>query len=303
MRSLPYGEHEMHDKKLCKISNVGSGVIENALFADEDVPSVELRDAKLRRCLFVRIRAKQAEILDSSFKHCVFEDCYFKDTHFSDVDFTDSYFRDCNLTKVSFEGCCLWYVRFSRCRVDYERILHAIPSQSSIAVPLLRELRQNALQMGEKNVADKILVKTIEREKEELKAQFWAISDYYRTRFKRTARIKSGAKFVNLTLSGLIWGYGLKLTNLLLSGLFAICVFSALIAKFGLFVKDPNCAVGVKLTSLESFYLSVVTFTTLGYGDFTPASALARLICSIESLFGIVFLGFLAAAVYRKFAR
>ncbi len=47
-------------------------------------------------------------------------------------------------------------------------------------------------------------------------------------------------------------------------------------------------------TFSDSLYFSIVTFTTLGYGDFQPSPDL-RLVSAIQALSGYVFLGFVVA--------
>jgi len=49
----------------------------------------------------------------------------------------------------------------------------------------------------------------------------------------------------------------------------------------------------------ESAYLSVVTVTTVGFGDITPASGLARLLVSAEALIGV---GFMSLVLGKYFA-
>ena len=41
-------------------------------------------------------------------------------------------------------------------------------------------------------------------------------------------------------------------------------------------------------TFFESFYFSLVTFATLGYGDLIPKAGIFRIIASFESLMGVV---------------
>ncbi len=58
---------------------------------------------------------------------------------------------------------------------------------------------------------------------------------------------------------------------------------------------------GVPLNSLLDFtYFSVVTFTTLGYGDYLPTGA-AQIIAMIEVLVGFVFFSFLIGIVSAIF--
>jgi uncharacterized protein YjbI with pentapeptide repeats len=56
-------------------------------------------------------------------------------------------------------------------------------------------------------------------------------------------------------------------------------------------------------TLLSSFYFSVVTLTTLGYGEVVPASAAAQLLAMIEVIIGYVMLGGLLSIFANKMAR
>ena len=50
-------------------------------------------------------------------------------------------------------------------------------------------------------------------------------------------------------------------------------------------------------------YFSVVTFTTLGYGDFVPVGFVGQLIVCSEVLVAYVMLGLLVAVAAARFAR
>lgn len=55
------------------------------------------------------------------------------------------------------------------------------------------------------------------------------------------------------------------------------------------------------LTFVQSIYFSVITITTLGYGDITPVTETARLLSSIQALSGIVLIGlFLNSVAHRR---
>lgn len=54
------------------------------------------------------------------------------------------------------------------------------------------------------------------------------------------------------------------------------------------------------LTAIQSGYFSVVTITTLGYGDIAPKTEPARIIVAIEALLGVVTIGFFLNAVARR---
>ena len=59
------------------------------------------------------------------------------------------------------------------------------------------------------------------------------------------------------------------------------------------FWKEP-------LTIVQSVYFSVVTITTLGYGDIVPQTELARVLTALEAGLGIVTIGLFLNAVARR---
>ncbi len=59
------------------------------------------------------------------------------------------------------------------------------------------------------------------------------------------------------------------------------------------FWKEP-------LTIIQSVYFSVVTITTLGYGDIAPQTEPARILAALEAVFGIVTIGLFLNAVARQ---
>lgn len=66
---------------------------------------------------------------------------------------------------------------------------------------------------------------------------------------------------------------------------FFIVEFALIYADLGIIPSD-----GVKPDFMDYLYFSVVTFTTLGYGDFRPSEA-ARMYAALEALLGYVLLG------------
>jgi Ion channel len=50
-------------------------------------------------------------------------------------------------------------------------------------------------------------------------------------------------------------------------------------------------------------YLSVVTITTLGYGDITPVSSRARALVAAEAVWGVVLIGLFLNAVAQKWGK
>ncbi len=131
-------------------------------------------------------------------------------------------------------------------------------------------------------------------------------------------------------------GYGVRArrtvgTSLVVITLFALVywVVSGCCPTWGYIVKDERTVWGSKVVRADpqshevkkflpvaecgclsdlwdSFgpclYFSVVTFTTLGYGDYIPEGGL-RYVAAIEVLLGVILIAFLTAVLARKFVR
>jgi uncharacterized protein YjbI with pentapeptide repeats len=65
-------------------------------------------------------------------------------------------------------------------------------------------------------------------------------------------------------------------------------------------LADPRA---VLVDLLNGWYFSVITFSTIGYGDFRPASPLSRLLVGIESLAGALFIALFVFVIGRRVAR
>ena len=60
---------------------------------------------------------------------------------------------------------------------------------------------------------------------------------------------------------------------------------------------------GIQGNFLRMLYLSMVTITTLGYGDIVPITDTARMLVGIESVLGIIIIGWLATSLFNAFAK
>ncbi|MBS1530809.1 MAG: two pore domain potassium channel family protein, partial [Bacteroidetes bacterium] len=112
---------------------------------------------------------------------------------------------------------------------------------------------------------------------------------------------KTGFEKLLMTLNKAYWGYGQKpfqlikisITVILILGLF----YSFFPQDFSSYHAGSNeCYL---VTLLNSLYFSVVTFTTLGYGDLSPIGFL-RFFAGLEALFGAITLGFLVAGLTKN---
>jgi hypothetical protein len=57
-----------------------------------------------------------------------------------------------------------------------------------------------------------------------------------------------------------------------------------------------------EMTRFNAFYFSFITLTTVGYGDITPVSPIARMLAVMEAMTGTLFLGVLIARLVSLYS-
>lgn len=123
------------------------------------------------------------------------------------------------------------------------------------------------------------------------------------TRSKEERGIKGVIKRIflcfALTLSYLVWGHGERPVRTLYSGIFIIFVSALLYMQGLLFFKG---GVITRPHFWQAFYFSVITFTTVGFGDITPVGV-AKVAVTIEALCGIFIIPLFVIGLARKYLR
>lgn len=99
----------------------------------------------------------------------------------------------------------------------------------------------------------------------------------------------------------LLCGYGEKPQRIVLSALFTIFGFAVLYLLIN--GVQSSSSPGDALTWADYLYYSTVTFTTVGYGDFTPRPyPFFRLLASSEAFLGVFLTGLFIFTLARKYS-
>ncbi|MCK9615332.1 MAG: potassium channel family protein [Candidatus Omnitrophica bacterium] len=101
-----------------------------------------------------------------------------------------------------------------------------------------------------------------------------------------------------LTFSYIIWGHGERPSRTVLSGL-AIIFASALLYTLGYLARD---GVTFKPDFFEALYFSVVTFSTVGYGDIIAVGA-TKAVVMFEAMCGMFVMSIFIVGLSRKYLR
>ena len=96
-----------------------------------------------------------------------------------------------------------------------------------------------------------------------------------------------------------IFGSGLRPRYFVQTVIFTIMVFCLLNynfrEEFGLQIQSEPVSSWV-----EALYFTLISFTTLGYGDIVPSTEIGQIVASLQSFIGFFLLALLVAMLYRK---
>lgn len=249
-----------------------------------------LRNLSLKECKFENCLIKYSRICEYS---------YLRHASFKNVDFTGTLFENVNLEKAKFEKCKLYYVKFENCIIDYKEILKSKPDKPNLAISLLKSLYKNELQQGNEQNADEILLLLKQEEinlycryfgcqKKDSKKEEWEKTNYYEKEMKRLGLSKS--KVLRLLiisiLSGIVWGHGIKIGNIVQTMMFLIYAFAVIYLNI---IPNQNLC--------DCLFLSVKCWIL---NNEYSGSNFVNLLMIIENFFGIMSIALFTSALYRK---
>jgi hypothetical protein len=152
------------------------------------------------------------------------------------------------------------------------------------------ELRPpNAPRLGGKPVRENFMARWRTRMAFHLKV--WLSPQYAST------TVRFNLRWAASMIDWLIWGYGERPARIFSAGLMVVLVYAAVFFSINdqiAFGKD-----GLN-NPIDCLYFSMVTFSTLGYGDILPKSSLARLLCGSEALVGAFTMGLVVAGFSNR---
>lgn len=111
--------------------------------------------------------------------------------------------------------------------------------------------------------------------------------------------IKFKSKWLASLIDNIIWGYGERPLRIFGTAIFTIFFYASLYfyLRNGLHFGD---GMSLHHSFSDYLYLSLVTFSTLGYGDITPIEKATKLLCGSEALMGAFILGLVVAGFANK---
>lgn len=227
-----------------------------------------------------------------------------------DVDFvpkTLDLFSKVIIHKTDFDGFRFENYRNILEKIDWEITsdfgyngIDVTPSPEDREITYL-QARRGADEVGDKYSASNLFIK-----------ELMSRRDRYLAQYRNSDGLREKIRYCYLTIANLLYEkssqYGENSARVMGISLVTI-IFCAILYPLTGGIKRPTGTIrfGPNMSGLEvwnafldSLYFSIVTFTTLGYGDIQPASPVSALIASIESLFGAILIALLIFVMGRS---
>lgn len=230
---------------------------------------------------------KNVSFKGTTFDRVIFENCKFEKCLLLDVKFIDCKFKNCEFVDTNTSGSS-----FEKTHIDpsYFKNNFDLRQDSNIAIELYHSLYKNSMNEGRYDRARQSLFEKCRAEDAQLNYEL----------SKKT--IKLWAFWWRKTwrfFDRLVSGYGLKLNRILI--VFTSFILS--VSGFNYIFRDEFFRYGDIQTFCDSVYFTLVTLTTLGYGDITPATQSGKIFISIEVVLGIISVSLLLRSIGSRVIR
>ncbi len=128
--------------------------------------------------------------------------------------------------------------------------------------------------------------KAAKKEMDMIRKKYWAANNYW--------------KYIWSGLTNLTCGYGENPGRTFITSWIVISIFGSIYYLAHDALNNTTHSISAPLW--DSIYFSIVTFTTLGYGDFQPQGYL-RIFASLEAILGVFFMALFVVTLSRKIMR
>ena len=301
--------------------------IDKIKFNNRNIKNKKITECIFSQCVFENIHFENCIFEQSQKKQCIFEDCIFKNCTFTNCIIGSSIFKNMQLIDN--------YIINSNCRdtiiinshVDKLiikdsdmrnfKIINSVIIELEFKDEFITKLDEESLfdivNVDKKNY--KKLITTYKNIKYELEINHLVnqAGTYYYKQKEIEYKDSKGTEKLKLGIYWLLCGYGEKPTYALITSIEIIAIFAVFYMLIGIKVDGEIINYNIFLLGeitnkeliygfMQAFYFSIVTFTTVGYGDITPIGFSIAL-SGIEMLLGVTMVGVWTATLARKITR
>ncbi|MBI5753916.1 pentapeptide repeat-containing protein [Candidatus Peregrinibacteria bacterium] len=246
---------------------------------------VHFEGANLKHCNFI----------DGKILNCNFENANLSHADFHNSSITDCSFEEAEMVSVNFNAAKIFNCVLSNAGIrDVVLASTIVDERTHFGKKLKSETEGNfhAASIEYKQIKEMYKNSSLHNH-----ADFYHYKEMVAKR--KTKKLSSPNRWLNYFFGDLICKYGISYVRVFFWSLVVILLFAGLlVAQNGL----AQNGIPIKASLPDAIYFSLVTFTTLGYGDFHAIGNM-RFLAGAESFIGVILMSLFTVIVARKIIR
>jgi hypothetical protein len=251
-----------------------------------DLTAANMKGANLTGANFHRANLASVDFENSHMLKCNFQNSCLWHAVIKDANIAESDFRESDLLGAVFTNVKFWHVKLDGAKsltsYSFTGKMPINETGALSASEAYRDLKQYFVSNGRYDDAS------------------WAC--FKEKTFQRKDLLKNKRlSYIPSLLMALFCGYGEKPYRVVISSIFLVLLYSILYAVFGA-LKIPAQAASNYLSLWDYIYFSIVTFTTVGFGDLTPKmQPFFQMLVGSEAFTGAFMMGLFVFTLARKY--
>lgn len=257
---------------------------------------------------------------DTKFKNCYFKNCNMSKSIFNKISFSKNRFIETDLRGTILSECTINDMYIVDCDCRDLKIVSSYINKIDFEDKFLSKLSEDTfIDRVEKDKNDNNYYENTFKLYKSIFSKFEAnrllsnAGEYYYLSKQMELRTLSGISKIKSCIFWFLCGYGERPTFALISSIEIVLLFTLIYMFTGLNANgvEINYSIDFILKLpirslftdfMKSLYFSVVTFTTVGYGDITPIGY-SIILSGLEMFLGVTMVGVWTATLARKITR
>lgn len=306
---------------ILEFSHIKNSLFKSSNFSSLNVSNCILENIIFEECTFSDDNENVVFDKSTEFINCIFKNCNLKNVIFNNIKFDNCKFENSNMINCVINNSYIESIYIKDCDWGNLKIIDTLIKILDFEDESITRFNQNTFldklqTCSNNNIYNEDLYKIYKsfEVKFEENRLFKNAGEYYYLAKCEEQKFLVGVDKFKSYIFWLLCGYGERPSYCLITSLEILIIFTIIYMLTGLSVNGDIIKYDVSsiftfpiknihTDFLYSLYFSIVTFTTVGYGDIIPIGIISMILSGMEMVVGITITGVWIATLTRKITR